>query len=289
MIIHGIDVNKCNKCRTCVRECPVNLFRLNTEKRVEFSDPHQWCMGCGHCVCVCPNEAILYSAKSELRKTEKQADIALDRLQEFLSGKRSCRNYKQKEIPDAIIQTFLDTARFSPSSHNYQPCEYVVIKEKKMMQFLADETIKSYKRLTVVMKFSRLLKPFIPQKFYKILSDKSFILSMEDMVAKYDKGKDVVFFDAPVIILVHVPDLGPLSYVDSSIALTYGMLALHDCGIGSCWIGLAMLSLPKNKKVFNTLHISNDRKITGIISMGYPVNTYHSIPERNEVKAAWIV
>ena len=54
------------------------------------------------------------------------------------------------------------------------------------------------------------------------------------MIKEYESGKDNIFFNAPVLILVHVPDLGGLSYVDPSISLTYGMLAAHAMGLGSC-------------------------------------------------------
>ncbi len=107
------------------------------------------------------------------------------------------------------------------------------------------------------------------------------------MIKQYESGKDIIFFDALVVILVHVPNMGGLSYVDPTIALTYGMLAAHAMGLGSCWMGFAMMAVQKNKRVSQQLNIPKGRFIVGIMTLGYPVHTYYRVPVRNKIKAEW--
>ena len=117
----------------------------------------------------------------------------------------------------------------------------------------------------------------------------STALGIDEMIRQYESGKDIIFFEAPVLILVHVPNLGGLSYVDPAIALTYGMLAAHTMGLGSCWMGFTMIAGQKNKDVLRQFNIPRGRLIAGVMTLGYPVQTYHRVPVRNKIKAGWYV
>ena len=48
---------------------------------------------------------------------------------ETIKGRRSIRKYKNKDIPDSVIDELLNLARFTPSSMNGQPWYFIVVKE----------------------------------------------------------------------------------------------------------------------------------------------------------------
>ena len=64
MKIIGIDEEKCIQCKECIRDCPSKLFFEieNPEKdkgfEVIFEDKFNACILCGHCLAVCPTNAV---------------------------------------------------------------------------------------------------------------------------------------------------------------------------------------------------------------------------------------
>src|SRR3972149_10833129 len=53
------------------------------------------------------------------------------KLDETIKRRRSIRKYRDKDIPDSVIEGLLDLARYSPSSMNGQPWHFIVIKRDK--------------------------------------------------------------------------------------------------------------------------------------------------------------
>lgn len=45
-------------------------------------------------------------------------------------GRRSIRKYKQREVPDEVINKILESARWAPSGGNRQPWRFVVVKNQ---------------------------------------------------------------------------------------------------------------------------------------------------------------
>jgi len=56
---------------------------------------------------------------------------------EFLKNRRSIRLYQEKEIPENEIEMILEAARWTPSASNKQPWEFIVIKDKELLQSLS--------------------------------------------------------------------------------------------------------------------------------------------------------
>jgi len=52
-----VDADHCVKCLTCVRSCPFDVPKFNTDKKVIEID-EAMCHGCGVCTAVCPRQAI---------------------------------------------------------------------------------------------------------------------------------------------------------------------------------------------------------------------------------------
>ncbi|MBL7170661.1 MAG: nitroreductase family protein [Candidatus Omnitrophica bacterium] len=57
----------------------------------------------------------------------------MNNLLDFILKRRTIRRFQQKAIPCKILKELIDAARFAPSAANLQPCEYVVVDEKPMV------------------------------------------------------------------------------------------------------------------------------------------------------------
>lgn len=58
MAIERIDEELCNGCGTCVKICPMDVFRLDNEKKKAVIAYGEDCMLCGSCVIDCTEEAV---------------------------------------------------------------------------------------------------------------------------------------------------------------------------------------------------------------------------------------
>ena len=108
------------------------------------------------------------------------------------------------------------------------------------------------------------------------------------MIDRWRSGEDVIFFSAPAVVVVSVPDLGGLSFIDPTIAVTYGMLAAHTLGLGTCWMGFAIQSLSRHRGIKEELGLPMEELIAGIMTVGYPELQYRRPPARKKVECTWI-
>lgn len=283
MKILGIDSSTCTGCGLCVQECVNNLFAMDGDRRAAYSDPQYFCTGCGHCVAVCPQDAVCYSGE-ELAQELGGPMPGYESIRNLLLSKRTVRRYQDKDVPEERMEKILSVIRHAPSGHNAQPCQYVIVKDPEIKKLMADTTIRSFQSFKKLIKMRKLLRPFLSKPFYQYMDDPGTLSGIDAMTEEYRSGVDNIFFDAPVLLLVHVPDMGGLSYVDPSIAVTYGMLAAQGLGLGSCWGGFAMITLKKHKQILKKLHIPKGRFIAGVMTLGYPRHGYHRVPVRNPLK-----
>lgn len=58
-------------------------------------------------------------------------------VKQAIESKRAVRLYKDEPVPNDVIQQILDTARWSQSSKNTQPWEFIVVTEQETLDELA--------------------------------------------------------------------------------------------------------------------------------------------------------
>jgi nitroreductase len=56
----------------------------------------------------------------------------------FLRGLRAVRHFRSDPVPQAVIDDLLDVARWSGSASNRQPWELIIVRDRDLLQQLAD-------------------------------------------------------------------------------------------------------------------------------------------------------
>ncbi len=67
MGIRRIDESKCDGCRVCVEDCPLDVLRMDHEKEVAFIKYIEDCQSCFLCEHACPKGAIMVTPARERR------------------------------------------------------------------------------------------------------------------------------------------------------------------------------------------------------------------------------
>ncbi|MFW9877609.1 MAG: nitroreductase family protein [Candidatus Thorarchaeota archaeon] len=250
MPIIGIDYAKCTQCRYCIDECPTKNYCIETDEKKVIFKP-KTCILCGHCIAICPKNAILYKDMKDFAlEFEEPIEFSLDEeLYKLIRSKRSIRRYKNQKVPNKIIEKIIKSIRYAPTAINLRNLKCIIISGKKKIEELTNSIIES-------MDSGR-------QKEY--------------LKKSIENGINPFFYNAPHILILHSKN--GWGEINAAIALTYAMLYAETLGIGSCWIGGIQKYFLGNKEVpEKILGISN--KVCGIMIFGYPSVKYHRAPPR---------
>jgi nitroreductase/NAD-dependent dihydropyrimidine dehydrogenase PreA subunit len=255
MPIKGINIKRCNLCQACVNECTMGNFNKSKEDQQIIFDSSKSCILCGHCIAVCPENAIIYEDMKgkALEFVEPSETISYEAMYELLRSKRSTRQFKDQKIPEDVIGKIIECIRYAPVGMNKRTLKCLIISEKKKINELIDVIIEA-------------IDSEEEREEYKI---------------KRKENIDPFFYDAPHILILHSNNNWDSK--NAVIAITYAMLGAETLGLGSCWIGGVQIFLNENKEIVRNLFGIND-EIFGIMIMGYPSVRYYRVPPRPPIE-----
>ena len=87
-------------------------------------------------------------------------------------------------------------------------------------------------------------------------------------------GKDVVFRNAPHMIVAATPKNAPCKEADPWIALSYFDLLAQSCGVGTCWCGFGVHAFRWNARLRRRLELPRGYKIGSVLLFGKPAVAY---------------
>ena len=260
MRILGIDNQKCINCKQCVQDCVLLLFDEDKSGKIVFNDPNRMCISCGHCISVCPEDAILREKMDDVytfpRIEDPEEIVSYESLYKLLRSKRSIRQFKKEKVPLKILEMVFEAMRYAPSGANRRSWRYKIISDSEKIKAISDAILQEFTQHDA-------LQSMIGERFKK----------------KQDLNIDPIFYNAPHIIIIYAFDNID---VDAGIAMTYGMLAAHSLGLGSCWIGFAKIASELNSQIKKLIGVNG--KVAGVMALGYPDVRYYRCPPRSPLK-----
>ena len=148
-------------------------------------------------------------------------------LKEAIKRRQSIRDYEDKTVPEEKLMNILDAARLAPSANNRQPWKFIVVKEQKRRQELAQAA-----------------------NWQTFISEAPVIIA-------------AVATNAEHVMSCGVPSYP----VDLAIAVDHMTLAAVDEGLGTCWIGAfsqqkvkEILRIPEKYQVVTLLPLGFPRR-----------------------------
>lgn len=262
------------------------------KEKFVFEDPYQLCVRCGHCIAICPPEAILYKNAGEVYTfdgTKKLEEIvSYDELMKILRMRRSIRVFKDKPVPKEKIEKVLETMRYAPSASNRQNWRYTIITNKDEIEYLKKENMKFFRNARRALPFRHLITPFLPYGARRRVLNPKVKMQLERGIERIKQGEDIIFFDAPCVILLYSRKYASsLAANDAGIALTHGMLAAQSLGLGTCWIGLAQRKLMNNRRLSKHFKVPKGFIVFGVMTLGIPAVQYLRGPPRRPLRVQW--
>lgn len=279
---------RCKPCLLCVRECVAGAWR-EVDGRPVMAAP-ELCNRCGHCMAVCPRQAITHHALDprQIRRTLRTR-LKPDIYMEIVRSRRSIRQYRKDPVPDRRIQEILELAGHSPTASNQQNVGYTVITDKVLLAEISRSVfgigrwIFSQTRRGAGKWLYVLFKKISPTNDLE-----RYLAPMPYYISQWDEGRDYVLHQAPVLVLVHGPRKGAFHSENCNIAAANIMNYAHAGGLGTCYIGFLCIALNFSRTLRSKVQLPEGRKAYACIVMGYPAYRHSYTASRKKPVIRWI-
>ena len=122
-----IDETRCVGCGSCVEDCVSGTIKLVDNKaRVD-----EECFQCGHCVAICPHEAVSIPNYSDACIAYDEATFALptQNVLNAIKFRRSIRRFTSDAVTYDDLHVLMDAAAHMPTAKNTQACRFVFIQD----------------------------------------------------------------------------------------------------------------------------------------------------------------
>lgn len=280
-----IDSEKCTGCGACVDVCNVtHVYKMQEKKAIVSSERRCW--QCGQCVAVCPVDAIEHSdfPLEECPPIAKYADEEIARMDAVMQSRRSVRVFKNKPVERSVIEDLVKKASGAPSAKNRQAVDWIAIDDVEKIASLREQTI------AVLVEAARELRVKAEDESLSEASQRENLMyakSLEFLQRRQDRGEDALFYDAPVLLLAHVPE-GEFGEADAVYA-GYGlMLAAHLQGLGTCQIGYFGVALDQDASLQDEVGVPEGREIKLAMIIGYQKYRYRREIPRRMPDVKWV-
>ncbi len=276
MLNFTIDQSKCDRCGLCVADCPRNLIQLDVGAAAfPYIPPEkeEICFDCQHCMAICPHAALSIGGRSLQQCMPIPGHLPdTTALQTLIKGRRSVRQFAKGDLAQDLIEHLLEIASHAPTGVNVQQVHFHVIKERATMDRFRSRCIEALRN---VIKQGKL-----PEK-------RGYFA---DFVRLWDeKGFDILFHDAPHLVVTSAPAKLPTPQTDALIALVTFELYAVASGVGTLWAGLVLWAIRDiAPELRATLGIPEDHVIGYAMAFGKPAVMYQRTVQRAKAKIAYV-
>lgn len=272
-----IDKLKCTGCEKCIKVCKDFGLKFIEGKASAAGDAIFGCIGCGHCMAICPSGAITIHGRETSPNDlfdlpDPNLSATYEQLMALLQHRRSIREFIDQPIDKSLADQILEAAKTAPMGLPPSDVNVLVLASKEANQAFAKdfcEYLKSMKWL-VSGWFLSLMRPFwgkANDEMFRGFVKPLFKIYTEGM----NRGENLVTYDAPLAMYFYgSPYTDP---ADPIVAATYAMIAGESLGLGTCMLGAVhpLIQNGKNAARFREKYGIKYKSREGIIVIfGYP-------------------
>lgn len=269
-----LDIDLCTNCGLCAEVCKGAPLAMNSDHLEIDQSRFFGCIGCGHCMCICPQDCIQINGRDigtndivPLPEKDDRANYA--QFYNLLLSRRSIRNFRDQLVEPEKIARIVEAVSTAPMGLPPSDVEILVLNTPAKVQEFAADVIGVIKKSRWF--FSSLmntaLRPFLGREYVE--SVESFIRPAVDIfIEESGRGEDYLLYNAPLAMYFHTsPYSDP---ADPLIAATYAMLAAESMGLGSCMIGTPAYFIKHSQPIKQKYRIPVKNQAGIVVIFGYP-------------------
>lgn len=284
----AIEEEKCNTCGLCVLRCPRNYQQDNGSVTTDSS--LETCNLCGHCVALCPTGAITHDKMDmdNFQALDSKLKFDPDQFFEFVRGRRSDRQFKDRPVPREKLEALVDLCRYTPTGSNRQTLEILMIEDADRIKKLSNMTVDFFKKsIDDVEQAIEALKADGKEIPKELQQQYEAVVPRKGMVVARDMGWDPIFHKAPALMVFHSTKNTSSPKDDCVIAATTVTLAALTMGLGTCYIGLFEGAARAVPAINEELGFAEGNRMGSALVLGEPKLKYLRAVDRLPMRVRW--
>ena len=95
-------------------------------------------------------------------------------------------------------------------------------------------------------------------------------------------GENNIFYDAPLVMLLHTSRLLPTALEDCILAAYNVVLAAETLKLASCFVSLSQQAITAKGKIKQVIGIPRQDHIYAVLVLGFPAARYRRVAPRKE-------
>lgn len=261
-----ITTERCIQCGACVDDCPFHIIEMAPDYPALIPARVHHCIRCQHCLAVCPTGALsILGVNPEDSLPLPESLPSAQQMTALIKGRRSMRRFLPEPLESEVIERMIATVANGPTGKNNRQCLFTVIEDRATMAVFRNETLEGLRRAVAERRLSESLGYF------------------RHVVSAWDQGRDIIFRDAPHLLMVSVPSSVTTPDADSIIALSYFELLAASMGIGTLWNAMIRWALSTiDVDLYQRLGIPDDHVKGYALLFGRPAVQYHRTVQRDQ-------
>jgi len=221
MIDFKIDESKCITCGLCAQDCPVGIIDMAPLPSIRRSR-EKLCLKCQHCLAICPTAAVSILGNNPEDSMSSKGEIpTYEAMTRLIKTRRSIRKYLPENLDTNLIHELLETTAYAPTGHNYNSVHFTLIDNREDLELFRDKVFEAIKKAGEA-------KTLLPQF--------EFLYAIQKVWE--NNGVDVIFRNAPHLLIASAPKKNSSPLPDCLIALSYFELLANSHDIGTLWNGM---------------------------------------------------
>ena len=246
-----VDKDKCIHCGLCETDCGSKIITHDGEKfPIILPEYEKHCMKCQHCLAICPAGAISICDKNPENSDNIEDLPQAHQVLNLIKHRKSIRSYRHENLDSDRMQKLKDMLKYSPTGCNNHTLHVAVVDDVEVMDKFRNRTNNIIKKILLSEKLTPITKKF--GRYKQAFAD----------------GKDIIFRNAPHMVVVSVPVTAPCAPVDPTILLSYFELYAQSLGVGTLWCGYAEICLKLIPELCEYLEIPKGYKVGYVMLFG---------------------
>lgn len=240
-----IDIRKCIGCGKCEGDCVsqyIVMKELEHGKKIASFRERGYCIECGHCNAICPQNAILGGRIDTSIENE-------DKLLLLMGQKRTVREYiKDSKISQDVLKKILLAGETAPTAHNRKSARIILIKEK-------------------------LKQLYLQALDYLVLEvqETGTINSMYSSIMHMNEKRDEILWNAEYLVVFAGTKQ---SLIDSAISAERMQLEAYNLNIGTAYRGDIQRAINNDDGLRNLLGLKKNEEVLISFAMGMTSKKY---------------
>jgi len=259
----------------CSKVCGSKRIVIGEDKK-PYKVIEAGCNDCGHCIAICPDNAILNTRVDMSEFTEMvEPGITIDQFTHLVRNRRSIRNYRKEPLKKEHIDKILGAVKYIPTGSNKQSLKYKFITDRELL-------LKINKAMAAkVSRASKLTNNF-PVKYFVSKKNRSSLKRMTDL---FYSGDDTFLRNAPCLLIIYTEEkYFRIPQWDAGIASNTIDLIAQTLGIGTLMNGYFVVLANRYRSIRRLVKIRQKNAILTAMCLGYPAVRYRKTVFRRPLK-----